>query len=74
MIGSGGISDAVLKEVDGALNHHELIKVRIRSADRAQRAAMLETLLAGSGAELVQRIGHVALIFRRAADPVIALP
>ena len=60
IVGAAGITDAVLAEIDAALAHHELVKVRVI----AQR----------SGAELVQSIGHIATFFRRADKPVIALP
>ena len=33
-VGGKGISDALAVEVDGALEHHELIKVKVAAADR----------------------------------------
>jgi RNA-binding protein len=64
-----GLSDAVLAELERALDDHELIKVKIAVADRAARAALIEGICAHSGATLVQAVGSVALILRRSAEP-----
>ena len=64
----------MLAELDGALEHHELIKIRVRCEDRQVRDAVLSKLIADSGAALIQRIGHVALIYRPAEKPKIMLP
>ena len=73
--GAAGVSPALLAELDGALEHHELVKVRVRSADRDARDGMIVELCEGAGAELVQRIGHIALLYRpRPEDPTIILP
>jgi len=63
-VGGKGISDALLAEVDGALEQHELIKVRLAAAGRAERRALVERLASGCGAALVQQIGHVAVLYR----------
>ena len=74
MIGAGGASSGVLTELDQALEHHELVKIKIRAADRAARDGLLEEIVSSAGATLVQRIGHVALVYRRAESPKIELP
>ena len=63
-LGQAGLSDAVLAEIENALDHHELIKVRVNGGDRDQRAAEVDGIAARTGAKLVQRIGHVAVYFR----------
>ncbi len=63
-IGQAGLSANVMTEIEQALDHHELIKLRARVADRQTRAALLDELLARTGAELVQQIGHVAVVYR----------
>ncbi|MBT8149098.1 MAG: ribosome assembly RNA-binding protein YhbY [Pseudomonadales bacterium] len=65
-VGDNGLSDNVLSELDRALEDHELIKVKLRSDDKA---ALIKQLIAKSGAELVQSIGHVALVYRPAKKP-----
>ncbi len=63
-VSENGLSEGVLAELDRALNDHELVKVKLALAEREDRAAMLEALEAESGAELVQKIGKVALFYR----------
>jgi len=74
LIGSGGLTDRVLAEINSTLERHELIKVRIRSGDRDTRDALVRQLVSDSAAELVQRIGNVALLYRAAEKPTIVLP
>ncbi len=74
LIGSGGLSKNVLVEVDSTLDHHELIKVRVRSGDRTERDTLIQELVARSAAQLVQRVGNVALLYRAAEKPTIVLP
>ena len=75
MIGQHGLKDSILEEIEIALDAHELIKVRVSAEDRDDRVAMIERIVAASGAILVQSIGHIAILFRRNhKKPKIALP
>jgi RNA-binding protein len=75
LVGQAGISPNVVTELDRALKDHELVKVRARVGDRKVRDQVLDELGAATGAELVQRIGHVALYYRSNPDkPGILLP
>ena len=74
LVGSGGLTDRVFEEINSTLERHELIKVRIRSGDREARDALIREVVSGSSAELVQRIGNVALLYRAAEMPTIVLP
>jgi RNA-binding protein len=65
MIGNAGLTDGVASELDRALTAHELVKVSARVGDRAQRDAALDTLAARTASELVQRVGHVGVFYRR---------
>lgn len=67
-IGGKGLTDALVAEVGEALVHHELIKVKIAAADRESRDAMVATLAERCQAALVQRIGHVAVLYRPNAE------
>jgi RNA-binding protein len=58
----------VVAEVDNALEHHELIKVKIAAEDRETRDGVITALVERSGAALVQRIGHVAVLYRPSKD------
>ena len=75
MLGHKGLTDNVVAETVQALRDHELIKVRVRSADRTQREAVLGELIGRSDAALVTRIGHVAVLYRAATPvPRLVLP
>ena len=68
LMGAKGLTEAVLSEVDLALEHHELIKVKVAGEDREARDAMIGTLADRTGAALVQRIGHTAVLYRPSKD------
>ena len=74
MIGNNGLTPAVMKEIDLALNAHELIKIKAASDEPDIRRAWLEEIAAATGAAAVQQIGKVLVIYRAAAKPVIVLP
>lgn len=65
MVGDKGLSESLLAEYESTLNHHELIKVRVRIGDRDARDAIIDKLCTDSSAILIQRIGNVALLFRQ---------
>ncbi|MBT8063365.1 MAG: YhbY family RNA-binding protein [Gammaproteobacteria bacterium] len=74
-LGQAGCSPAVLSELDQALEHHELVKVKIAAGDRVVRDQLVAQMCTASGAALVQRIGNVALLYRPAAElPRLLLP
>jgi RNA-binding protein len=74
MIGNQGLTAAVLKEIELALNAHELIKIKAASDAPDTRRTWLEEICTATGAAQVQQIGKVLVIYRTAAKPVIALP
>ena len=67
-VGGKGITDALAAEVDGALEHHELIKVKVGAEDREARDAMIDLLAERSHAGIVQRIGHTVVLYRASKD------
>lgn len=67
-VGGKGLTDAVIAEIDGALEHHELIKVKVAAIDRDERDSMIDTLAERTGAALVQRIGHTAVLYRESRE------
>jgi RNA-binding protein len=64
LIGAEGLTPAVRKETDAALNAHGLIKVRVFSDDRAAREAMLAELAEGLSAAPIQHIGKLLVLWR----------
>ena len=67
-IGAKGVTDEVLAEVDRALRAHELIKVRAAALERGAREAAFDSICERTGAEPVQHIGKVLVLYRRRAD------
>ena len=68
MVGDAGLTAAVLDEYERTISHHELIKVSVRVGDRAARDEIIGALCDSSGAQLVQRIGNIAVLYRRNPD------
>ena len=64
MIGSDGLTPAVQKEVDAALNAHGLIKVRVFSDERTTRETIFTTLADVLGAAPIQHIGKLLVLWR----------
>jgi len=67
MIGQSGLTVAVLSEIERALDNHELVKVKIR-AERDERKLISEKICADTGAELIQTIGQIVVIYRSNPD------
>ena len=63
MIGQSGLTAAVLAEIELALDTHELIKIRIR-AEREDRKLISEKICTETGAELIQTIGQITVVYR----------
>jgi RNA-binding protein len=68
LVGNKGLTDEVVTEVDRALAAHELIKVRAPSLDRDAREDCFRALCARTGAEAVQHIGKVFVLYRKKAE------
>lgn len=64
MIGADGLTPAVQREADAALNAHGLIKLRVMSDDREAREAILATLADGLNAAPIQHIGKLLVLWR----------
>lgn len=74
-VGSAGVTEPVMAELEQALCHHELIKISVRVGDRDVRDEALELIRTRTGSVLVQRIGNIAVLFRRNPEkPKVRLP
>jgi len=69
MLGKEGLSEAVLKATDKALEDHELIKIKLPSANQDEFQTLVEALMSAIKAEVVQTIGHQLIIYRKAKKP-----
>jgi RNA-binding protein len=68
LVGRAGVTDAVVKEVDDALEARELLKVRL-PGDREERAGAAAAIAARTSSELAGQIGRIAILYRRNPDP-----
>jgi RNA-binding protein len=74
-VGNAGVTPGVTAELEQNLDHHELIKIKLRVGDRDARDAAIDRVVVDSHAELIGRIGNVAILYRRRRDnPELALP
>ena len=64
MIGQHGLTDAVLAEIDIALNAHELIKIRIRGLDKNKRTEQCVQIERQLKTEVVHQIGGITVLYR----------
>jgi RNA-binding protein len=64
IVGSKGLTESVVKEVDVALRSHELIKVKLASDDRGERERHVAALSEAVGAATVQQIGKILVLYR----------
>jgi RNA-binding protein len=64
-VGKEGASEAVVRKTHLELEAHELIKVSVGDGAEEDGDAVIGALVEGTGAALVQRIGHVGILYRR---------
>ena len=67
LLGAKGLTEAVQQEINVALEAHELIKIRVNALDKAERMDMITQICSVQKAELIQQIGHLAVIYRKRA-------
>jgi len=73
-VGQHGLTDAVYQELELALDHHELVKVKVAADDREARETMLLEMSKKVRAQIVQSIGGMVVLYRQNAQkPVIDL-
>ncbi len=72
-VGNAGLSENVMSEIELALNHHELVKMKL-AGNSEERKAITDKIVADTGAILIQTIGHTASFYREADKPKIQLP
>lgn len=68
IIGQKGLSENLHAEIDVALTHHELLKLRIPGLDRSAKRELSELICQKHTANLVESIGNVIVIYRRNLD------
>lgn len=73
-LGANGLTEGVMVEIELALSHHELIKVKIPTDDRDEKHLISQAIVAETNAHLVQLIGHVLVIYKASDAEKISLP
>ena len=74
MLGGNGLTEGVLAEIDNALNHHELIKVKIAGADRETKQLIIDAIVRETQSSNVQTIGHILVLYSPSEEGKIQLP
>ena len=74
LLGSNGLTEAVVAEIDYALNHHELIKVKIPTDDRETKGLIVEAICRETNSIKIQVIGKTLIIYRQSAEKKIRIP
>ena len=67
-IGKGGITDSVVASVNAALSARELVKGRVLESSLLSSREACENLASACGAEAVQAIGNVFVLYRKNPD------
>ncbi|MFZ4833922.1 ribosome assembly RNA-binding protein YhbY [Rouxiella sp. Mn2063] len=75
MLGNNGLTEGVLAEIEQALQHHELIKVKIAAEERETKTLIVEAIIRETKANNVQVIGNMLVLYRPSTeDRKIILP
>jgi len=74
LLGSNGLTEAVVAEIDYALNHHELIKVKIPTDDREVKGLIVDAICRETESIKVQVIGKTLIIYRQSEEKKIHIP
>jgi len=74
LLGSNGLTEAVIAEIDYALNHHELIKVKIPTEDRETKALVVDAICRETNSTKIQVIGKTLVIYRQSEEKKIKIP
>jgi RNA-binding protein len=68
-ISENGLSESVQKELERALNDHELIKIKIACEDRSAKKELIKALCQTCQCQPIQAIGNIVLVFRACKEP-----
>ncbi|UTV27263.1 ribosome assembly RNA-binding protein YhbY [Photobacterium atrarenae] len=74
LMGANGLTEAVLAEIELALDHHELIKVKIAAEERETKGLIVDAIVRETKAEKVQVIGKTLVLYRQSEARKIELP
>ena len=64
LLGANGLTEGVIVEIESALEHHELIKVKVPSEDRQLKAQIMDAIVRETAATKVHTIGHILTLYK----------
>lgn len=73
-LGANGLTEGVVAEIEIALSHHELIKIKVPTDDREEKALIMDAIVRETQSAKLQVIGHVLVIYRPSEENKIELP
>jgi RNA-binding protein len=68
MLGNNGLTEGVLAEIELALQHHELIKVKVAAEERETKTLIVDAIVRETKASSVQVIGNMLVLYRPSTD------
>ena len=74
LLGSNGLTEGVVVEIQSALEIHELIKVKVPTEDRETKKLIFDAIVRETGATKLQTIGHTIVLYRQSPEKKIQLP
>jgi RNA-binding protein len=74
LLGNNGLTEAVVAEIDFALNHHELIKVKIPTDNKETKGLIVEAICRETNSTKIQVIGKTLIIYRQSEEHKIRIP
>ena len=73
-MGANGLTEAVLAEIEIALDHHELIKVKVVSEDRETKQLIVDAIVRETKAEKYKLLVKLLVLYRPSEQRKIELP
>ncbi len=67
-IGMKGLTESVMNEIQIALKHHELLKLKIPALEKEEKTALVELICKQTNAQKIQQIGHTLTIYKLNKD------
>lgn len=67
-VGAKGLTPPLVNETNLALDAHELIKVKLNGLEKEDKKPFIVELCTSLGAELIQLLGNIAIIYRKKVD------
>ncbi|TEW47674.1 ribosome assembly RNA-binding protein YhbY [Psychromonas algicola] len=74
LLGQNGLTEGVLAEIENAISHHELIKVKVATDDRETKQLIIDAIARETESLVLAKIGHIVVLYRQSEEKKIELP